>query len=208
MDNVANRTICFPHRGKRVSGGPVTLTAVIWVTQALKQLDLMTSKGQTIARLSEDHRPGTPSLTAIIAPVALFAGVLYCLNKLNGDSELVVMSAAGISTARLLRPFLALFTLVFVLRGRALRRGHAVELQRDPDIVDARPGRFHRQFRAAGRVHRADSGFMFHYRERGQGRLVARRVHSGPPRPRPHHHLHRRGRAKSSPRTARPILCC
>ena len=47
--------------------------------------------------------------------MALFVGVLYCLNKLNGDSELVVMSAAGVSPARLLRPFLVLFTLVFAL---------------------------------------------------------------------------------------------
>src|SRR6202451_4894929 len=94
--------------------GLVTLTAVIWVTQALRQIDLMTSKGQTILVFLTVTSFGLPFLTAIIAPVALFARVLYCLNKLNGDSELVVMSASGVSTARLLWPFLALFALVFV----------------------------------------------------------------------------------------------
>ena len=94
--------------------GLLTLTAVIWVTQALKQLDLMTGKGQTILVFLTMTGLGLPFLTAIIAPVALFASVLYCLNKLNGDSELVVMSASGVSTARLLRPFLALFALVFM----------------------------------------------------------------------------------------------
>src|SRR5271163_2616776 len=89
--------------------GLVTLTAIIWVTQSLKQLDLMTSKGQTILVFLRITGLGLPFLTAIIAPVALFASVLYCLNRLNGDSELIVMSAAGLSTSRLLRPFVALF---------------------------------------------------------------------------------------------------
>ena len=86
-------------------GGLATLTSVIWVTQALKQLDLMTSKGQTILVFLTITGLGLPFLTAIIAPVALFASVLYCLNKLNGDSELIVMSAAGVSPRRLLAPF-------------------------------------------------------------------------------------------------------
>src|SRR6202046_5704720 len=94
--------------------GLFTLTAVIWVTQALKQLDLMTSKGQTILVFLRITSLGLPFLTAAIAPVALFASVIYCLNKLNGDSELIIMSASGLSTARLLRPFMALFALVFL----------------------------------------------------------------------------------------------
>src|ERR1700690_1372997 len=76
--------------------GLVTLTAIIWVTQALRQLDLMTSKGQTILVFLAMTGLGLPFLTAAIAPVALFARVLYCLNKLTGDSELVGMSASGI----------------------------------------------------------------------------------------------------------------
>ena len=89
--------------------GLSALTAIIWVTQALRQFDLLTSKGQTILIFFTMTGLTLPSLIAIIAPVALFAGVLFCLNRLNGDSELVVMSAAGISPARLLRPFALLF---------------------------------------------------------------------------------------------------
>ena len=89
--------------------GLFALTAVVWVTQALRQFDLLTSKGQTIVVFLTMTGLTIPSLVAIIAPVALFAGVLYCLNKLNGDSELVVMSASGVSPGALLRPFLVLF---------------------------------------------------------------------------------------------------
>src|SRR5271166_5494642 len=88
--------------------GLVVLTGVVWVTQALRQIDLITSKGQTILIFLMMTGLALPSMVAIIAPVALFAGILYTLNKLNGDSELIVMSAAGVSPARLLRPLLAL----------------------------------------------------------------------------------------------------
>src|ERR1700729_3791045 len=97
--------------------GLVVLTGVVWVTQALRQIDLITSKGQAILLFLLITALALPSLIAIIAPVALFAGVLYCLNKLNGDSELVVMSASGVSPGRLLRPFIILFCAVFALVG-------------------------------------------------------------------------------------------
>jgi lipopolysaccharide export system permease protein len=148
--------------------GLFTLTAVIWVTQALKQLDLMTSKGQTILVFLMMTGLGLPFLTAIIAPVALFASVLYCLNKLNGDSELVVMSASGMSTARLLGPFLALFTLVFLLVA-------ALFLEIIPssfDAIEALTTRvradFIANFARPGAFTQLENGFIFHYRERAK----------------------------------------
>ena len=72
--------------------GLFALTAVIWITQALRQFDLLTSKGQTVVVFITMTGLTIPSLVAIIAPVALFVGVLYCLNKLNGDSELIVIA--------------------------------------------------------------------------------------------------------------------
>jgi lipopolysaccharide export system permease protein len=146
--------------------GLLTLTAVIWVTQALKQLDLMTSKGQTILVFLTVTGLGLPFLTAVIAPVALFASVLYCLNKLNGDSELVVMSASGISTARLLFPFLALFALVF-LGVAAL---YIEIMPRSFQAIQTLTARVHADFIAnfarPGAFTELEAGFVFHYRER------------------------------------------
>jgi lipopolysaccharide export system permease protein len=146
--------------------GLSTLTAVIWVTQALKQLDLMTSKGQTILVFLTVTGLGLPFLTAVIAPVALFASVLYCLNKLNGDSELVVMSASGISTARLLVPFLALFALVF-LGVAAL---YIEIMPRSFQAIQTLTARVHADFIAnfarPGAFTELEAGFVFHYRER------------------------------------------
>ena len=84
----------------------VALTAVIWITQALRELDLLTGKGQTILIFLTVTGLSLPALINVISPVALFLATLYALNKLNGDSELIVMSAAGMPPQRLMRPFL------------------------------------------------------------------------------------------------------
>lgn len=90
----------------------VNLTAVIWVTQILRQIDLITNQGQTIFVFLTITSLLIPTLMLILAPLSMVIAVAYTLIKLNNDSELVVMSAAGISPWRLLRPFL---TVAFVV---------------------------------------------------------------------------------------------
>ena len=84
------------------------LTGVIWVTQALREVDLITGKGQTVLIFLTVTLLSLPALIAGIAPVALFMSTLYTLNRLNGDSELIVMNAAGVAPHRITRPFTAL----------------------------------------------------------------------------------------------------
>ena len=95
----------------------VALTGVIWITQALRELDLLTGKGQTLFIFLTVTGLSLPALISVIAPVALFLATLYTLNRLNGDSELIVMSAGGMPPQRLLRPFLALATFVCLIVG-------------------------------------------------------------------------------------------
>ena len=78
----------------------VTLTVlagVVWLSQAVREFDLVTTKGQSLIIFLTVTGLSFPSLIAIIAPVSLFIAVLYTLNRLNGDSELIVMSATGLS---------------------------------------------------------------------------------------------------------------
>ena len=72
---------------------------MIWITQALRELDLLTGKGQTILIFLTVTGLSLPALITVISPVALFIATLYTLNRLNGDSELIVMSAAGMPSA-------------------------------------------------------------------------------------------------------------
>ena len=84
----------------------VSLTGVIWITQALRDIDLMTGEGQTILTFLGLTSLLIPSLVLVISPIALMIAVSHTLNKLATDSEIIVMNAAGFSPFRLFRPFL------------------------------------------------------------------------------------------------------
>jgi lipopolysaccharide export system permease protein len=83
----------------------VSLTGVIWITQALRGIDLMTSQGQTIVTFLGITSLVIPALVLVIAPIALMIAISHTLNKLATDSEVIVMNAAGFSPFRLFVPF-------------------------------------------------------------------------------------------------------
>src|SRR5262249_48486964 len=78
----------------------VSLTGVIWITQALRNIDLMTSQGQTILVFLGISGLAIPLLVSIIAPIALLVAVMHSLNRLGTDSEVIVVSAAGMPPLR------------------------------------------------------------------------------------------------------------
>jgi lipopolysaccharide export system permease protein len=142
------------------------LTSVIWITQALRQIDLLTSKGQTILIFLMMTGLVLPSLVAIIAPVALFAGVLYTLNKLNGDSELVVMAAAGVSPGRLLRPLALLSVAVFAVVAAVYVQVLPWSFGAIENLTTFIRADFISNFARPGAFSSLELGFVFHYRER------------------------------------------
>jgi lipopolysaccharide export system permease protein len=144
----------------------INLTAVIWITQILRQVDLITNQGQTILVFLRITSLLVPILMLVIAPIALVIAVCYALTKLNGDSELVVMNAAGISPRRVFRPVLLVCAIVAVFVGYIgaylapkLQRDMSVEFAKvRTDVVSniIRPGAFTQ----------VEQGMIFHIRER------------------------------------------
>ena len=148
------------------------LTAVIWVTQALRELDLITGKGQTILTFLTVTSLSLPTLIAIISPVALFIATIYTLNRLNGDSELIVMSAAGCSPRLLLRPFIALATLVCIGVGFVSLYMAPASFQELREIISRIRADFVANVVKEGQFTTLDSGITFHYRERNGETLI------------------------------------
>ena len=146
--------------------GLVVLTGVVWVTQALRQIDLITSKGQTILIFFWITALALPSLIAFIAPVALFAGVLYTLNKLNGDSELVVMAASGMSPHQLLRPMALLSGAVFAVVAVLYIQVQPWSFGAIENLTTFVHADFIANFARPGAFSQLESGFVFHFRER------------------------------------------
>jgi lipopolysaccharide export system permease protein len=93
----------------------VSVTTLMWITQALRDIDLMTNEGQGILTFVGLTGLIIPLLVMIIAPLAFMVAMAYVLNKLATDSELIVMNAAGMPPWHLFRPFLAVAAVVAVL---------------------------------------------------------------------------------------------
>ncbi len=130
----------------------ISLTVVIWFTQAMRDIDLITSERQTLFVFMGITGMIVPLLVMIIAPIALMIAAGHVLNRLGADSEMIVINAAGISPWRLMQPFIAAALLVSILVGAiavyisplALRELRDWSSQVRADILTniVQPGRF------------------------------------------------------------------
>jgi lipopolysaccharide export system permease protein len=130
----------------------VSLTAVIWVTQALRDIDLITSQGQSILVFVGITGLIIPLLVLVIAPIALVIAVAHTLNKMSTDSEIIVMNAAGMSPWLLFRAFLSVAFVVSLLvivvsayfapKGLRMLGDWLTEVRADVVTNLVQPGRF------------------------------------------------------------------
>lgn len=144
----------------------VALTAVIWMTTALRELDLVTGKGQTIFMFIYLTLLSIPALIMVITPLALFIAIMYTLNKLNGDSELIVMSAAGIPPRRVLRPFFGLTILATVMMSVLSVKVMPDSFRELRQLITKIRAEVVTQFVQEGKFITIDQGVTFHYREK------------------------------------------
>jgi lipopolysaccharide export system permease protein len=93
----------------------VSLTVVMWFTQAIREFDLITSQRQTLFVFIGITGLLIPLLVMMIAPISLVLATAHTINKLSSDSEIIVMNAAGVSPWPLVRPFLAAALVVSIL---------------------------------------------------------------------------------------------
>ena len=151
----------------------VSLTAVIWVTQALRDIDLMTNQGQTILVFVGITGLIIPLLVLVIAPIALLIAVAHVLNKLSTDSEIIVMNAAGMSPWFLFRAFMSVAIVVslmvtaisayFAPKGLRMLRDWLTEVRANVVSTIVQPGRFTS----------IENGVTIHIRERrSNGQLL------------------------------------
>ncbi len=93
----------------------VALGTMVWLSQALRQFDLVTANGQTVWTFFYVSALLVPALVTVVLPVALLIAVIYTFTQLNGDSELVVINASGAGQLTVLRPVLLVGFIVTLL---------------------------------------------------------------------------------------------
>jgi lipopolysaccharide export system permease protein len=158
----------------------LTLTLVVWLATALKELNLITSQGQGIVLFFQMTMLSLPSLMALIAPNAMLMAALYTLDRMNGDSELIVMTASGAPVWRIGAPLLALASLVsigillanLIITPASMRALRSFVTQVRADLIS--------QVLQPGRFSSPEKGLTFHIRDRSlNGDLLGLLVHDG-----------------------------
>jgi len=96
----------------------LTLTAVIWLTQSLKILDLVANSDAPFSLFVKLVALMLPKFLETILPVALVISVLFIYNRMIMDNELIILRSCGFDQRALARPALALgLALTLVLFG-------------------------------------------------------------------------------------------
>jgi lipopolysaccharide export system permease protein len=92
----------------------VTLTSAIWLTQSLRFVDWIVNRGLPLSTFAYIAVLVLPSFLVVILPIALFAAVLFTYNKLQGDSEIIVLRAVGVGPGQLIAPALIVGALIML----------------------------------------------------------------------------------------------
>ena len=132
--------------------GLLVLTGIIWSTQALQRLDLVTAKGQAFLAFFELTALAVPYLLTLLAPIAFVIAMVVVYDTMNRDSELVVIAGAGAGRLRLLSPAIAAAAVCAALvtvgavwlgpLGLAKARVMITEIRADVVSSIVQPGRF------------------------------------------------------------------
>ena len=142
----------FRQTGSAVLMILATLIVIIWVSVALKDIKLMTNDGQTMGVFLYMTILAMPQIIGIVMPIALLIACIHVLNKLSGDSEVIVMAASGAGRWKFAWPLLLLgfITMFLVLANNAWLqptaqrelRSYIIKVRTDLIAQVLQPGRF------------------------------------------------------------------
>ncbi|MBR6412477.1 MAG: LPS assembly protein LptD [Alphaproteobacteria bacterium] len=95
-----------------------SMTALVWLTQSLRMIDMIVTKGVSAGIFLELTVLVLPNFLQILSPLVLFAVALFTLIRMQSDKELMVMQAVGMSPKDIMRPIFK-FGCVLMILGYA-----------------------------------------------------------------------------------------
>lgn len=85
-------------------GTLVVILAIVWTTQVLARINLVTDSGQSIGSFLYIATLILPAMFPEVVPFAVLIAIVQTLATMNNDSELVVVNAAGATRLTTIRP--------------------------------------------------------------------------------------------------------
>lgn len=78
------------------------MTALVWLTQSLRMIDMIVTKGVPLGLFLEMTLLVLPNFIQILSPLALFAVILFIFSRMEADKEIMVMKAIGMSNKQIM----------------------------------------------------------------------------------------------------------
>ena len=149
-----------------------SLAGVVWVVQALKEIDIINNKGQTILAYLSLTSLAVPNLILAVIPVALLLSTIHTISSMNTNTELVVVTASGSSNWTIAKPMLILALLCSLFAGLV---GHYLSpislVKLKQQLTDIRADLVTVIIRE-GSFNSIEGGLTFHIAERGAGGIL------------------------------------
>lgn len=82
----------------------LVLVALFWINRAVVLFDQLIGNGQSALVFLEFSSLSLPKLVVTVLPIATFAGCVYVIHRMSGESELTVLQSTGSSPWRVARP--------------------------------------------------------------------------------------------------------
>ncbi|MCP4392907.1 MAG: LPS export ABC transporter permease LptF [Alphaproteobacteria bacterium] len=81
-----------------------SLTAVLWLTQSLRFIQLIMGKGLSIGKFVHLTMLMLPGFFVVLLPISLFVVVMFVYNRMELDRELIVMRSVGMNNKEIAKP--------------------------------------------------------------------------------------------------------
>jgi len=148
------------------------LVGVVWIVQALKELDIIASNGQTILTYLTITFLLVPNIALAIVPVALMLSAIHTINGMNANSELVVVTASGCSNWTIGKPLLAMALICSIITGIIAHVISPYSLQHVKKLVTEMRADLVSVVLQEGTFNTIGNGLTFHVAERGASGLL------------------------------------
>ncbi len=92
------------------------LSGILWLGQGLRHIDLLTTNNVSIETYTTYVILLLPKIILLTFPISVFLAILFNLNRLRNDSELIILASSGKSEENILiKPIILFSSAIFVI---------------------------------------------------------------------------------------------
>ena len=94
----------------------ILISGILWLGQGLRHIDLLTTNNVSIETYVTYVILLLPKIILLTFPICIFLSVLFSLNRLRNDSELIILATSGRSEKNILiKPVIFFSTIIFLI---------------------------------------------------------------------------------------------